>query len=167
MNSFVFQEKDRCNPRLSAEDRFLALPACSWADLKGQQRVVSPVRDAIGNDRICANLPLRRELLEGLEVVPKPGVSSLDRPAECSTFVLMEVETLGVARSLGWKVHMRCANGYRWKQGPCGAASIPGPRDAHRHAGPSRTNPEDAARAEKPPAPALPLKIAADSEERN
>jgi hypothetical protein len=25
----------------------------------------------------------------------------------------MEVETLGVARSLGWKVHMRCANGYR------------------------------------------------------
>jgi hypothetical protein len=33
--------------------------------------------------------------------------------AECSAFVLMEVETLGVARSLGWKVHMRCANGYR------------------------------------------------------
>jgi hypothetical protein len=30
-----------------------------------------------------------------------------------STSVLMEVETLGVARSLGWKVHMRCANGYR------------------------------------------------------
>jgi hypothetical protein len=30
-----------------------------------------------------------------------------------STFVLMEVETLGVAKSLGWKVHMRCANGYR------------------------------------------------------
>jgi hypothetical protein len=25
----------------------------------------------------------------------------------------MEVETLGVARSLGWRVHMRCANGYR------------------------------------------------------
>jgi len=25
----------------------------------------------------------------------------------------MEVETLGVARSLGWKAHMRCANGYR------------------------------------------------------
>jgi hypothetical protein len=25
----------------------------------------------------------------------------------------MEVETLGVARSFGWKVHMRCANGYR------------------------------------------------------
>src|SRR5271163_1648864 len=31
----------------------------------------------------------------------------------CSTFVLMEVETLGIARSLGWKVHMRCADGYR------------------------------------------------------
>jgi hypothetical protein len=29
-----------------------------------------------------------------------------------STFVLMEVETLGVARSLGWKVHMRLAGGY-------------------------------------------------------
>ena len=28
-------------------------------------------------------------------------------------FVLMTVETLGVARSLGWKVHMRRANGYR------------------------------------------------------
>ena len=27
----------------------------------------------------------------------------------------MEVETLGVAKSLGWKVHMRCANGYRRK----------------------------------------------------
>jgi hypothetical protein len=26
---------------------------------------------------------------------------------------VMEVETLGVARSLGWKVHMRCAHGYR------------------------------------------------------
>ena len=25
----------------------------------------------------------------------------------------MQVGTLGVARSLGWKVHMRCANGYR------------------------------------------------------
>ena len=25
----------------------------------------------------------------------------------------MEVETLGIARSLGWKVHMRCADGYR------------------------------------------------------
>ena len=26
---------------------------------------------------------------------------------------LKEIETLGMARSLGWKVHMRCANGYR------------------------------------------------------
>jgi hypothetical protein len=25
----------------------------------------------------------------------------------------MEVETIGMARSLGWRVHMRCANGYR------------------------------------------------------
>jgi hypothetical protein len=30
----------------------------------------------------------------------------------------MEVETLGVARSLGWKVHMRCANGYRQETRP-------------------------------------------------
>ena len=37
----------------------------------------------------------------------------LTRRIRCSTFVLMEVETLGVARSLGWKVHMRCADGYR------------------------------------------------------
>jgi hypothetical protein len=37
----------------------------------------------------------------------------LTAAALCSMFVLMEVETLGVARSLGWKVHMRCANGYR------------------------------------------------------
>jgi hypothetical protein len=29
----------------------------------------------------------------------------------------MQVETLGVARSLGWKVHMRCANGYREEMG--------------------------------------------------
>jgi hypothetical protein len=40
-----------------------------------------------------------------------PG--GLTAAALCSTFVLMEVETIGVARSLGWKVHMRCANGYR------------------------------------------------------
>ena len=37
----------------------------------------------------------------------------LTAAVECSTFVLMEVETLSIARSLGWKVHMRCANGYR------------------------------------------------------
>jgi hypothetical protein len=37
----------------------------------------------------------------------------LTRQSLCSMFVLMEVETIGVARSLGWKVHMRCANGYR------------------------------------------------------
>jgi hypothetical protein len=39
--------------------------------------------------------------------------SGLDNAGQCSIFVLMEVETLGVARSLGWKVHMRCADGYR------------------------------------------------------
>ena len=41
------------------------------------------------------------------------GEEGLTRADICSTFVLMEVETLGIARSLGWRVHMRCANGYR------------------------------------------------------
>ena len=40
-----------------------------------------------------------------------PGTErgSLDNSDDYSTFVLMEVETLGIARSLGWRVHMRCA----------------------------------------------------------
>ena len=29
-----------------------------------------------------------------------------------STFLLVELETLGIVRSLGWNVHMRCAHGY-------------------------------------------------------
>jgi hypothetical protein len=42
------------------------------------------------------------------------AISRLDRADNrCSTFVLTQVETIGVARRLGWKVHMRCANGYR------------------------------------------------------
>jgi hypothetical protein len=41
------------------------------------------------------------------------GTAGLTSRPYRSTFVLMQVETLGVARSLGWKVHMRCANGYR------------------------------------------------------
>jgi hypothetical protein len=55
--------------------------------------------------------------------LPK-GFCGAMRPSSCATgslteagprsmFVHMEVETLGVARSLGWKVHMRCPNGYR------------------------------------------------------
>ncbi len=40
-------------------------------------------------------------------------IGYLTKPTRCSTFVLMEVETLGVARSLAGSVHMRCANGYR------------------------------------------------------
>jgi hypothetical protein len=50
-----------------------------------------------------------------VEVVPLVSCAprSLTLPAHLSTFVLTEVETLGVARSLGWKVHMRCAHGYR------------------------------------------------------
>ena len=59
--------------------------------------------------------PLPRRLSFGL----RPGRHSYAPPAgltttaKCSTFVLMQVETLGVARFLGWRVHMRCANGYR------------------------------------------------------
>src|SRR5208283_1391494 len=41
------------------------------------------------------------------------GKEGLTRAALCSTFVLMEVETLGVARSLGWGMHMRCSDCYR------------------------------------------------------
>ena len=41
------------------------------------------------------------------------GAPGLAAGVPCSTFVLMQVETLGVARSLDWKVHMRCANGSR------------------------------------------------------
>jgi hypothetical protein len=39
--------------------------------------------------------------------------SGLDNANHRSAFVLMAVETLGVARSLGSKVHMRCTAGYR------------------------------------------------------
>ena len=35
----------------------------------------------------------------------------LTTPIVVPPLFLMEVETLGVARSLGWKVHMRCAGG--------------------------------------------------------
>jgi hypothetical protein len=45
---------------------------------------------------------------------PAAGLTALTDPRRCSMFVLMvEVETLGVAGSLGWKVPMRCAKGYR------------------------------------------------------
>ena len=42
-----------------------------------------------------------------------PERRGVDFGDKCSTFVLMQVETLGIARSLGWKVHMRCAYGQR------------------------------------------------------
>jgi hypothetical protein len=44
---------------------------------------------------------------------PNGVAEGLTRAGRCSTFVLMEVETLGIARSLGWRVHMRCSDGYR------------------------------------------------------
>jgi hypothetical protein len=53
-------------------------------------------------DLICAS-SLRRQV----------RARGLTGSLECSSVVVMEIGTLGVARSLGWKVHMRCANGYR------------------------------------------------------
>ena len=41
------------------------------------------------------------------------GPLGLDKALRCSLSVPMQVETLGIARSLGWKVHMRCAHGPR------------------------------------------------------
>jgi hypothetical protein len=49
-------------------------------------------------------------------LLTSPGnwlLRGLTQRAQCSTFVPMEVETLGKARSLAWKVHMRCVQGYR------------------------------------------------------
>jgi hypothetical protein len=46
----------------------------------------------------------------GSRISPPPPLTG---EGECSTFVLMEVETLSVARRLGWNVYMRCAEGYR------------------------------------------------------
>jgi hypothetical protein len=64
----------------------------------------------IDTDSCCANARIWSERVLGVfqhnRSIPTVG----GRPR---TFVLMEVETLGVARSLGWKVHMRRANGYR------------------------------------------------------
>ena len=59
--------------------------------------------------------PGRRQLARGGHVGDPVGPpnSGLDNANRCFTFVLMEVETLGIARSLGWRVHMRCADGYR------------------------------------------------------
>jgi hypothetical protein len=70
--------------------------------------------------RKVSRLSLRRSAREEIDA-QKCGTqcpewiapSRLTARADRSTFVLMEVETLGVARSLDWKVHMRCANGYR------------------------------------------------------
>jgi hypothetical protein len=39
MNSFVFQEKDHCNPRLQPKTAFSRFQPVPRADLEGQQRV--------------------------------------------------------------------------------------------------------------------------------
>jgi len=43
----------------------------------------------------------------------RSGFAALDRAHPCSSYVLMQVETLGIARSVGWKAHMRRAHGPR------------------------------------------------------
>ena len=43
----------------------------------------------------------------------RAGADDLSRTALRTISVLKEVETLGIARSLGWRVHMRCPDGYR------------------------------------------------------
>jgi hypothetical protein len=44
---------------------------------------------------------------------------------------LKEIETLGMARSLGWKVHMCCANGYRESTRSRDAAFYPARAKVH------------------------------------
>ena len=56
----------------------------------------------------------------GLVSLPRRLTS---RP-QYSTFVLMEVETLGVARSLGWLVHCGASTAIANIRGQCGSASI-------------------------------------------
>src|ERR1700685_3902986 len=41
------------------------------------------------------------------------GSRELGKTLRCSLSVCMQVETLGMARSLGWKAYMRCAHGPR------------------------------------------------------
>jgi hypothetical protein len=51
-----------------------------------------------------------------LEVLAGDGDSAargIDIVDKCSAVVLMQMETLGIARSLGGKMHMRCAYGQR------------------------------------------------------
>jgi hypothetical protein len=76
-----------------------------WADGKQDSElirhpvVLSPIHIPLALPRLCEVEMVRHQ--------------RLDRSRRAFIFVLMEVGTLGVARSLGWKVHMRCANGYR------------------------------------------------------
>ena len=62
--------------------------------------------------------------LEATELGMGSAQERLTKAANGSTFVLMEVETLGMARSLGWKVHMRAPMAIGKARDPCGDASI-------------------------------------------
>jgi hypothetical protein len=86
-------------------------------------KLSSPVCTAAAHLVTCRSLqnPQSLTIVDDATLHPR----RLTDPAECSAFVLMEVETLGVARSLEWKVHMRCASGLpSGNQVYAGAASI-------------------------------------------
>jgi hypothetical protein len=70
-------------------------------------RTGSPIRQ-VERARLTAGSPHRF-----LGETQSARQTDLTEAGRCSTFVLMEVETLGIARSLGWRVHMRCSGGYR------------------------------------------------------
>ena len=70
-----------------------------YTPTRGAMRLRSGAIHAADERRRCANSQRR-------------ALADLTEPSPRSTFVLMEVDTLGAARSLGWKVHMRCSDGY-------------------------------------------------------
>jgi hypothetical protein len=79
-----------------------------------------------GNQRRNATMPVGGGYFSGAMLQRRVGLllargqRELDNAKRCSMCVLTEVETLGVARSLGWKAMMDIAKA----PGPCGGASI-------------------------------------------
>jgi hypothetical protein len=90
--------------------------ACASAIMIPQIVRFSPLGGSVSRPFPSLRCALKRDERVTLYVVsvgPSWHARGLTGKRESSTFVLMEVETLGVARSLGWRLHMRCANGYR------------------------------------------------------
>jgi hypothetical protein len=103
-------------------DARLAPPVqAATAHLRTRSGWISP--EDHGDPDYLAHSPIRSSLRDRgkdwrtrlpMPLDPAAGLMALTDPRRCSMFVPMEeVETLGIARSLGWKVHMRCAKGYR------------------------------------------------------